>query len=486
MGFRDVLRQKRRSVAVIAQVAVAAGLAISFLALGQSIDRRHRPGRRQAPLQHRRRRGSGQAAHGRSAARRSPWPPRRRASRGAQPVETSSVQYNGQAYAAWGLGPHPLYSYRLSAGRWFTAADAAAGTLPPVVLGPVVATPPARGSGRSSPSTWPRDRSGSASSGSTPARTTAATSSTSRCRPWSAWTARPAPPTPCGSATASSSARRHRPGGHRRREPAGRRRVPGHHHQDLRPRGAVHRRRELHPRHRRDPGPRGGGHHAHGPGQRPVMGSSSAPGRSASCAASAPAPATSGGSSPPRRCVLALAGWAVGILLGWLIYQGLLALVRPRRRPQPAAGIPAGHPADHPRRRARAHAHRHPRAAAPRHPDPARHRPALPVTQTGRIMHRQPADSRGEPSQQRTSHMSANRDAWRHEMPGGRGPRGRGEDERNMFAEELIAMRKQRGCGWTQEKPPRRCSSVPLRSRTSSRETGEAAAMPEQCRTYSY
>jgi hypothetical protein len=37
MGLRDVLRQKRRSIAVIAQVAVAAGLAISFLALGQSI-----------------------------------------------------------------------------------------------------------------------------------------------------------------------------------------------------------------------------------------------------------------------------------------------------------------------------------------------------------------------------------------------------------------------------------------------------------------
>jgi putative ABC transport system permease protein len=57
---------------------------------------------------------------------------------GAQPVEMSSVQYNGQAYAAWGLGPRPLYSYRLSAGRWATAADAAAGT-PPVVLGPVIA-----------------------------------------------------------------------------------------------------------------------------------------------------------------------------------------------------------------------------------------------------------------------------------------------------------------------------------------------------------
>jgi ABC-type antimicrobial peptide transport system permease subunit len=57
---------------------------------------------------------------------------------GAQPVETSSVQYNGQAYMAWGLGPRPLYSYRLSAGRWFTAADAAASTAP-VVLGPVLA-----------------------------------------------------------------------------------------------------------------------------------------------------------------------------------------------------------------------------------------------------------------------------------------------------------------------------------------------------------
>jgi ribosome-binding protein aMBF1 (putative translation factor) len=40
--------------------------------------------------------------------------------------------------------------------------------------------------------------------------------------------------------------------------------------------------------------------------------------------------------------------------------------------------------------------------------------------------------------------MSANRDVRRREMPGGRG-----EDERNTFAEELIAMRNQRG--WTQE-----------------------------------
>src|SRR5262249_49976011 len=61
---------------------------------------------------------------------------------GAEPVETSSVQYHGQTYPAWGLGAHPLYSYRLSAGHWFTTADTATGArtaLPPVVLGPALA-----------------------------------------------------------------------------------------------------------------------------------------------------------------------------------------------------------------------------------------------------------------------------------------------------------------------------------------------------------
>jgi putative ABC transport system permease protein len=58
---------------------------------------------------------------------------------GAELVETSAAQYGGQTYVAWGLGAHPLYSYRLSAGHWFTAADAAPGArpaVPPVVLGP--------------------------------------------------------------------------------------------------------------------------------------------------------------------------------------------------------------------------------------------------------------------------------------------------------------------------------------------------------------
>jgi putative ABC transport system permease protein len=137
LGFRDTLRQRRRSVAVIAQVAVAAGLAMSLLALGKSVDTYigQAIGKLHVSVV------VGEAAGG--GAR--PFGPRALATAaatpgvtGAQPVEARSVQYSGQTYAAWGLGPRPLYSYRLSAGRWFTAADADAGT-PAVVLGPVVA-----------------------------------------------------------------------------------------------------------------------------------------------------------------------------------------------------------------------------------------------------------------------------------------------------------------------------------------------------------
>jgi putative ABC transport system permease protein len=146
MGFRDVLRQKRRSSAAIAQVAVAAGLAISLLALGQSVTAviSHAIGRLHFSI------GVGEAT-GRGAR---PFTSRAltvAASTpgvtGAQPVETSSVQYQGQTYAAWGLGSRPLYSYRLSAGRWFTAADSNAGA-PPVVLGPVIARAAGAGVGQ--------------------------------------------------------------------------------------------------------------------------------------------------------------------------------------------------------------------------------------------------------------------------------------------------------------------------------------------------
>jgi putative ABC transport system permease protein len=141
MGIRNVLRQKRRSAATIAQVAVAAGLAIALLALGQSITAvisqtigklHFSVGVGMASTRDARPFGSRALAVAAAT----------RGVTGAEPVETSSVQYNGQTYTAWGLGTHPFYDYRLSAGRWFTAADTAAGlrpAVPPVVLGPAVA-----------------------------------------------------------------------------------------------------------------------------------------------------------------------------------------------------------------------------------------------------------------------------------------------------------------------------------------------------------
>jgi putative ABC transport system permease protein len=141
MGVRNALRQKRRSAATIAQVALAAGLAIAFLALGQSITAviSQTIGTLHFSI------GVGMAST--SGAR--PFGAQALAIAAAtpgvtdvEPVETSSVQYNGQTYVAWGLGAHPLYSYRLNAGHWFTRADTAAGArtaIPPVVLGPALA-----------------------------------------------------------------------------------------------------------------------------------------------------------------------------------------------------------------------------------------------------------------------------------------------------------------------------------------------------------
>ncbi|HEY6315665.1 MAG TPA: FtsX-like permease family protein [Streptosporangiaceae bacterium] len=141
MGVRNVLRQKRRSTAAIAQVAVAAALAIAFLAVGQSITAviSQTIGTLHFSV------GVGMAStrgarpFGVQALAIAAATP---GVTGIEPVETSSVQYNGQTYVAWGLGARPLYSYRLSAGRWFTAADTAAGAraaIPPVVLGPALA-----------------------------------------------------------------------------------------------------------------------------------------------------------------------------------------------------------------------------------------------------------------------------------------------------------------------------------------------------------
>ncbi|HEY7261813.1 MAG TPA: FtsX-like permease family protein [Trebonia sp.] len=139
IGVRNVLRQKRRSAATIAQVALAAGLAIAFLALGQSISTviGQTVGRLHVAVTVGEAAGNSARPFGSQAAAIAAGTP---GVSGAQLVETSSVQYNGQDYAAWGLGSGPLYGYRLSAGHWFSAAAANADpAIPPVVLGPALA-----------------------------------------------------------------------------------------------------------------------------------------------------------------------------------------------------------------------------------------------------------------------------------------------------------------------------------------------------------
>jgi putative ABC transport system permease protein len=135
MGVRNVLRQKRRSAATVAQVAIAVALALSLFAVGESVT---------DGLNH-----IATTIHytvevdasssttlldgrARSIAAATPGVTR------VEPVLDNAVQYHGQTYAAYGLGTRTLYGYQLTAGRWFTAADNLAAT-PTVVLGPAVA-----------------------------------------------------------------------------------------------------------------------------------------------------------------------------------------------------------------------------------------------------------------------------------------------------------------------------------------------------------
>jgi putative ABC transport system permease protein len=135
MGVRNALRQKRRSAATVAQVAIATGLALALFAASRSIDLGlsqvysafHYTIEVDA--------GSGSPLLGsraRSVAAATPGISR------VEPVLEDAAEYRGVSYAAYGLGVDPLYQYRLSAGRWFTAADAAS-AVPAVVLGPAIA-----------------------------------------------------------------------------------------------------------------------------------------------------------------------------------------------------------------------------------------------------------------------------------------------------------------------------------------------------------
>ncbi len=137
MGVRNALRHKRRSAAAVAQVAVATGLAIAFLALGQSVTAviSQTIGLLHFTFSTGEATGAGARRFDSQALAIAASTPGITA---VEPVETSSAQYGGQNYVAWGLGARPFYKYRLSAGRWLAAADARA-AVTPVVLGPAVA-----------------------------------------------------------------------------------------------------------------------------------------------------------------------------------------------------------------------------------------------------------------------------------------------------------------------------------------------------------
>jgi putative ABC transport system permease protein len=132
MGVRNALRQKRRSAVAIAQVAVAVGLALSVLAVGRSITTFIGQTAAEYHFSIEVDASSGaQGFNARAAAVAAATP-------GVSQVEQlaeSEVAYRGQDYQAFGFGSDSFYAHRLSAGRWFTAADETS-AMPPVVLGP--------------------------------------------------------------------------------------------------------------------------------------------------------------------------------------------------------------------------------------------------------------------------------------------------------------------------------------------------------------
>jgi len=135
MGVRNTLRRKRRTAATIAQVAVAVALAIALFAVGKTVAAATTAVHDAQQFQIEVDGGSGAPSFGGRAISIAA------ATRGVtrvEPVIENNVGVDGQQYTAYGLGPSTLYRYKLSSGRWFTAADTA--TSPAVaVLGPAVA-----------------------------------------------------------------------------------------------------------------------------------------------------------------------------------------------------------------------------------------------------------------------------------------------------------------------------------------------------------
>ncbi len=135
VGVRNALRQKRRSAATIAQVAVAVGLALALVAVGRSVTvavtQVYSSLHYDVSLQS----ADGSPlidARARAIVAGTPGVAQ------VEPLVESGVQYRGTQYPAYGVSSSPLYGYHLSAGRWFTGTEASSGQ-PLVVLGPAIA-----------------------------------------------------------------------------------------------------------------------------------------------------------------------------------------------------------------------------------------------------------------------------------------------------------------------------------------------------------
>jgi putative ABC transport system permease protein len=135
MGVRNALRRKRRTAATIAQITVAIALALGLFAVGKTVAAAtaavHSALRFQIEVD---------ANNGapRLGARPLGIVTATAGVTGVEPLVENQIKLQGRQYMAWGLGPSTLYHYQLSAGRWFTAADTAQ-TPPVLVLGPAVA-----------------------------------------------------------------------------------------------------------------------------------------------------------------------------------------------------------------------------------------------------------------------------------------------------------------------------------------------------------
>jgi putative ABC transport system permease protein len=135
MGVRNTLRRKRRTAATIAQVTVAVALAIALFAVGKTVAAATTAVHDAQQFQIEVDAGNGAPPFDARAVRVAAATP---GVTQVEPVIENEVGLQGQQYSAYGFGPSTFYRYRLSSGRWFTSADTAT-SAPVVVLGPAVA-----------------------------------------------------------------------------------------------------------------------------------------------------------------------------------------------------------------------------------------------------------------------------------------------------------------------------------------------------------